>query len=120
MARIKISKSKYPKLVEFMLKCYPEYNGRKFYVEACDHEFETHSYWSGGSKEEFCFIKTNGSILQVPSHTHPYTQHCKENRKAKLVPGLACVVHTYFCGQDLGLKIMLHPNDFPKLIEHKN
>jgi len=99
-----------------MQQCFPDYSGRKFRIEVTDREFEAVSYWSGGSKESYCFINTAGNCLRVPDQEHPYMQHYKDNRQVKLAPGLACVKHIYFCGHDMGLTLMLHPSDMPKLL----
>lgn len=116
---MKISKSQYPKLIELMQSVYPDYKGRKFYLEVMDKEFDVTSYWSDGSRDYYIFVNSNKETLQLPN-THPYKQHNEENRIAKLVPGLACIRHTIFCGHDCGLTIMLHPSDMPKQIENKN
>jgi len=110
---MKISKKDFPKIVALMKKAFPEYKGRKFYIEACANEFQTHSYWDGGSKDSYVFVRADGKQMEIDSMTAPWVQ-CQENRKAKLVPGLACVKYTYFCGHDLGLTLMLHPDDMPK------
>jgi hypothetical protein len=108
---MKISKSEYPKLVELMKKVYPDYTGRKFYLEITEKEFEVISYWDGGSRTYYVFVKPNGETLHLPE-THPFYQY-KENQKAALSPGIACVKHSFFCGHDCGLTLMLHPSDVP-------
>jgi len=116
---MKISKSQYPKLVELMQKVYPDYKGRKFYLEVSDQEFSTVSYWDEGSRTYYIFIDANDNSLHLPN-THPFYQHNDENRTAKLVPGIACVKCTIFCGRELGLTIMFHPEDIPKQITKEN
>jgi hypothetical protein len=115
---MKILKSKYPKLVDLMTKIYPDYKGRKFYLEITSEEFDTTSYWDEGSRTYFIFVKSNGETLHLPE-THPFYQTTKENRIAKLSPGIACVKHAFFCGFDCGLTLMLHPSDVPQVIEQK-
>lgn len=112
---MKISKSQYPKLVELMQKVYPDYKGRKFFLEVVDKEFDTTSYWDEGSRTYYIFVNPNGDTLHLPN-THPFHQHNQENRTANLVPGLVCIKHTIYCGHDCGLTIMMHPNDVPKQI----
>ena len=110
---MKITKSEFPCLVNLMRDAFPEYKGRKYRVEVCDNDFETHSYWSGGSKDSYVFVRADGKKMSVDSMSAPWTQH-SENRKARLVPGLACVRHTYFCGHNCGLTLMLCSADMPK------
>jgi hypothetical protein len=116
---MKITNKDYPSVVRLMKSAYPEYTGRKFRMEVCDHEFETHSYWDGGTRTTYTFVRADGKMMEVDSMSAPWEQY-KENRKAKLVPGLACVEHTIFCGHDVGLTIMFHPDDMPKTIEYKH
>lgn len=113
---MKISTSQYPKLVSFMKKIYPEYKGRKFFLETTDSTFDTTSYWDGGTRTYYKFVKYDGTVMTLPE-THPFIQHTKENREAQLVQGLVCVKHSIFCGHDCGLTIMLHPSDMPKQLE---
>lgn len=115
---MKISKSDYPGLVALMQSAYPTYKGRKFFVEQYDHEFETHSYWDGGTKDYYVFVRADGKQMAVSGADAPWVQY-EQNRKAKLVRGLACVRHTIFCGKDCGLTLMLCSDDMPKMIEMK-
>lgn len=112
---MKITKTSHPQLVALMQRTYPDYKGRKFYIEVQANEFSTISYWDGGSKDYFKFVRADGKMLQVDSNTHPSLQY-KENRTTKLCPGLACVRHSFFCGHDSGLTLMLCPEDMPKAI----
>jgi hypothetical protein len=110
---MKISTSQYPQLVSLMKKIYPDYKGRKFFLEVFDKSFDTTSYWDGGSRTYYKFVKSDGNVLSLPE-THPFIQHTKENREAQLIPGLVCIKHTFFCGHDCGLTIIFHPVDMPK------
>jgi hypothetical protein len=112
---MKISKHQFPAIVALMKKAYPEYTGRKFFIEVFDRPFSTASYWDGGSRDYFRFVRPDGKVIGMPE-TAPWTQHQEENREATLVPGLACVRNSIFCGCDCGLTIILHPNDMPKMI----
>lgn len=115
---MKITKGQYPNLVNLMKSVYPDYKGRKFFVELQSGEFDATSYWCEGSRTYFKFVRCDGKVFSLPD-TSPWKQQ-EENRNATLVPGLACVTYTIFCGHDLGLTIKLHPNDFPKNIEYKS
>jgi hypothetical protein len=112
----KITAKSHPLLVKLMKSVYPDYKGRKFKLTITDESFETHSYWSGGSKTYFKFINYSGNILNIPDNRHPCFQH-EENRTTKLVKGLACIKNEIFCGHDMGLEIMLHPDEEIKQIE---
>lgn len=109
----RITKKEYPNLIKIMKACFPDYTGRKFSLEFIKDSFEVTSYWDEGSKTYYVFVNYEGKTMEVPSHSHPFIQE-NENRKAILIKGLACVKHIIFCGHDLGLTIMLHPDEQPK------
>lgn len=115
---MKLLKSQYPKLIILMQRAYPDYKGRKFFLEITDEEFDCISYWDEGSRTYYKFVTPDGNMMQLPN-THPYYQHTTENRTAKLTTGLACIKHSIFCGHDCGLTLMLCSADAPKLIEKK-
>jgi hypothetical protein len=114
---MKITTKQYPKLVKLMKSVYPDYKGLKFYIIAQDKPFSTISYWDGGTRTYFTFIRADGNVLHQPNSS-PWKQYDDEQRTAQLVPGLACVTHKFFCGHDCGLTIMFHPDDMPKQIEY--
>ena len=118
---MKLSKSKNKKLVEFANSIYPDYTGRKYFIQKWDGtEIDCTSYWDGGSRTYFKFVNVNGNILNLPE-TSPWKQE-NENRKAELIPGLCCIEHSYFCGHDCGITITMHEKDyniiFPLQIEN--
>lgn len=100
-----------------MKKCYPDYTGRKFFVEIKDKPFDVTSYWDGGSRDYYTFIRADGRQMNLPESA-PWKQ-VNENRMAQLTPGLACVRHSIFCGHDCGLTLFLHSSDMPKQLLEK-
>ena len=107
-----------PKIKAIAKHAYPDYKGRKFYVEIWDGKpIDITSYWDGGSRTYFRFVRADGRML-VPPETAPWVQ-AKENREAVLVPGVALVRHTYFCGHECGITVILHPDDEIKQLEKK-
>jgi hypothetical protein len=93
-------------------QAFPEYKGRKYSVKYCksiNTSFE--SNWSGGSRTVYRFVRLdNGSVMNNPNQDlapwrRDYSSDGNEN--AVLLPGLACVTHTFFCGKDLGLTVNL-------------
>jgi hypothetical protein len=110
---MKITTKQYPRLITLMQSAYPEYKGRRFFIEARVDPFYVFSYWFEGSRDYYIFVRADGSKMGLPQ-SPPWTQHQGENRTAQLVPGLACVRHTICCGNDRGLTLILHPNDLPK------
>ena len=96
---------------------YPEYTGRKFRVQVVDHPINVKSYWDGGSRSFYRFIKLAdvSSVFEVPAQSM-FDRQIEGAEAVSLVPGLACVRHSYFCGKDMGIEIMVHPDNAPRLL----
>ena len=114
---MKITKSQFPKAVELMKKAFPDYTGRKFKIEAADRPINTMSFWDGGSCDKFVFVRADGAMMDLPNEA-PWKQDI-DKRNVTLVPGLACVERSWFCGRDMGCTLHLNPADMPKMLENK-
>ena len=99
---------------------YPNYNGRKFAVKIANHPLNVSSYWEGGSRDYFVFLRLdNLQTYEVPPQSM-YDPKIKGTESVKIVPGMLCVKHTYFCGKDLGITIYVHPDNAPNLLPDTN
>ena len=49
-----------------------------------------------------------------------YDKQIKGAEAVNLVPGLICVKHELFCGKDMGITLMVHPDNAPKLLSEKS
>jgi hypothetical protein len=95
---------------------YPDYTGRKVFFEVATNEIDCTSWWDGGTRDYFRFVRADGKIASCPELS-PYRQMAS-NMKISLVPGICCVRHSFFCGHDCGLTVLFHPSDMPKMIEN--
>lgn len=108
-----------PELIGVALAAFPEYTGKKFSFEIIDCPISVKSYWSGGSKDSYVFMRLDTlKTMDMPPQS-PYDQQVAGADSVSLVPGLACIRHTIFCGKDLGITVLLHPDNKPILIEEK-
>jgi hypothetical protein len=107
----------HPEAIALAKRAYPEYNGRTFRIEVAPHPINVKSYWDGGSRSYFKFIRLDGSAdtLDVPTQS-AFDAQIKNADAVPLVPGLACVEHTIFCGKDTGIRIYLHPDNAPRYL----
>lgn len=97
-------------------RAYPDYNGRKFRVEVCEHPLDVRSSWEGGSRNYFTFLRLDtGNTMEVPAQS-AFDAQIKGADSVALVPGLVCVEHSYFCGKDMGIRIHVHPANAPALL----
>lgn len=105
---MKITTKTHPSIVKIAKHVYPDYNGRKFFLEYVS-EIDTgdNANWSGGSKTYYRFVRLdNGNILEVPDFA-PWKR--PENEVVEIPLGAVCVTHTFFLGTDCGLTVY-----FPK------
>jgi hypothetical protein len=106
-----------PEVKALAKRAFPDYTGRKFRVEVVNHSIDVRSYWDGGSREYFKFVRLDGQkgeIVIPPQSAYDKTVNGAD--AVTLVPGLVCVSHIYFCGKDLGLCVYIHPDNAPKLL----
>lgn len=99
-------------------KAFPEYNGKKWKITPKESVDVTYgNYSSGGTRYDYVLLNINNDeMLEVPTQ-HPYFD--RQITGADNVPlgnGVICVIHKHFCGKDMGLELLLHPNDMTKYL----
>ena len=114
MERIKLSRSA-REVKELIAQTYPEYKGRKIFVEKSDI-YHMENYWSGGTKRYAIAIKlaTMETMPAPDITTNPY--HGEAHVDIAIPDGFAIVEHTIFCGRDIGISVIVNSNTFPKMI----
>ena len=95
---------------------YPAYRGRTFklsiYEDGVEHNWN--SYWSGGSREYFAFIKLSTMELMVaPQNGTPFD---RASYRGQLPAGIVAVRHSIFCGKDTGLTIIARASDITPML----
>lgn len=99
------------------LAAFPNYTGRKFCVTVVTHPINVCSYWSGGSRTYFNFVNlTTGKCYGEIPQQSAFDEPIQNADRVNLIPNLACVAHKIFCGKDLGIEIMIHPDNAPALL----
>lgn len=100
------------------LAAYPDYQGRKFSVQVTNHPLDVRSYWDGGSRNYYVFLRLdNLKTWEMPQQSM-FDKKVNGADSVQLVPGMVCVEHTYFCGKDMGITIHVHPENAPKRLEN--
>ncbi len=94
------------KLKSIIKQCYPEYNGRKFYM---DNKIPSKldSYWDGGSRDYFCFYSlTTNEVRQVHSN-HPFYESGRPSDvDIDTFPSDVIIVEmSIFCGKNVGITV---------------
>jgi hypothetical protein len=95
------------------------YSGRKFRLEAKTEVIipSDANLWSGGSRDSYTAIRlSDGASIQIGSREAPWSPHRSE-KVVTLVPDIAIVRHSFFCGKDMGLSYFVHPDNVVKFIK---
>jgi len=93
---------------------FPDYTGRKFFLEFRNNITFYDTNWSGGTRKEYKAIGNNGVAgFNAPA---PWVNGV-EGTTLKMRPDVIIVTHNIFCGKDCGVTIIMHPEHAPKWIE---
>lgn len=107
----------HPDVIALAKRAFPDYTGKKFQVTVQSTPLDVRSYWEGGSRSYFKFLRLDGQKgeIDVPQQS-AFDAKVEGADAVTLVPGLACVEHTIFCGKDVGICIYIHPDNAPKFL----
>ena len=98
---------------------YPDYQGRKFSLTFQEHYYMS-DYWDGDSRTYVKALKfENGQLkMSSPDAEAQNPLRPKAHTEFDIPKNVALVEHTYFCGQDIGINIIVHPDSslLPKLL----
>jgi hypothetical protein len=123
--RVKVRKADIRDILE---ASFPDYRGRKFFVEFTTTINIHNLNWSGGSRNQY--VAVNNEPPTVPGEPRdrmefwrnravqlspeaPWTE-VREGAKIELPVNAMVVKHTDYCGSDLGITIYAHPDNAPK------
>jgi len=93
-------------------RAFPEYTGRKFIVEFRDRIQFHDTNWSGGTRNEYKFVRIDGAVGELVIGA-PWANP-EEGRIYFMTMGVIVIAHRYFCGHDMGITIYAHPSHLPK------
>ncbi len=119
MEELKLRKRDVATIVE---AAYPEYTGRKFSL-VFKERYYMNDYWSGGSRTYVTALKLENGRLGLSSPDvaaqNPFNQ--KAHVEFDIPKNVMLVEHVFFCGKDLGIRIIIHPDSIfiPKLLPKK-
>lgn len=100
---------------DILAATFPGYTGRKFAVEFTEKVCFYNTNWSGGSKNTYAAISSNGRTATLNVTTAPWDNPI-EGATVELPLHVLIVKHCIFCGKDLGITIYAHPCHLPKWI----
>jgi hypothetical protein len=95
---------------------YPSYRGRKITLVAQSYPLNVKSYWDGGSRSFFMFLRLDTfQAVAMPAQS-AYDAQGRGADSVTLPEGIACVEHCIFCGKDTGIRIHVNPANITKLL----
>jgi hypothetical protein len=108
----------HPDIVRLAQRAFPDYNGKKFEIKVATHPINCSSYWSGGTRSFFRFMRLSDEQVtnEMPQQS-AFDPTVKGLDSVTLVPGLICLEHCLFCGKDMGIRIYYHQDNAPKQLE---
>jgi hypothetical protein len=94
------------------------YDGRKFKAVVCESvEIPvTAGLWDGGSRDFYKAIDLATGQVGHGSFQDEAPWGNRQARQFKIEPGLVVVMHSIFCGQDMGLTFYMHPQNATALL----
>lgn len=100
-----------PKMVPAHLR--GSYNGKSFSAIVTESvTVPSHAgLWDSGSRDTFDAVHlADGRKVAVSDNVSaPWDD--RKSRVIPLIPGIAVIEHSIFCGKDMGLRFYVHPND---------
>ena len=96
---------------EIIRRTFPEWKGRKVYVELATTVTLHDLHWGGGSRTVYAFVNVDGRAAALDFSTTDPWSHQTEGKTVTLPPTVCCVAHATFCGKDAGITITVNPND---------
>lgn len=113
--KVKLKKQDVGSLVKLT---FPDYRGRKFYLDRREtHHFQ--NYWDGGSRQYVCaFAVINGHlVVREAANFNPITDS-RAHGSFEIPRNVILVEHSIFCGKDLGITLIVHPQSecLPELL----
>ena len=96
---------------------FPDYRGRRFKLHVSDAPINCASYWDGGSRSLYRFVKldTLECTLEMPAQDR-FDVKVAGLDCVLLPPGYACIEHSMFMGKDNGITIHIPPESAATLL----
>ena len=87
------------------------YKGNKFQLVIGSYPSRLDSYWDGGSRDYYSFVRYDSGKAMALGSNHPIFEANKPRELKELPIGCLLVKHTIFCGKDLGITIYSNTED---------
>lgn len=78
------------------------------YINVCDNQFAVHSYWDGGSRDEWFYLYDNGKLESIPAPTAPPQFGGNPNYCVVATPNRAILKLGTFLGKPATPSLTIH------------
>jgi hypothetical protein len=104
-------------LIRRILKAtYPAYRGRKIRIVPQRYPLNCKSYWEGGSRDYFAFVRLDTfAVASMPAQS-AFDKDIRGAESVTLPSGVICVEHSIFCGKDVGIRIHVNPENLVSML----
>jgi len=115
MTAIKVSPSE-PMVRRIVQATYPSYRGRKVSIVPQHCPLNVRSYWEGGSRDYFVFLRLDTfAVASMPAQS-AFDKPVTGADAVTLPAGIVCVEHSIFCGKDCGIRIHVNPENLVAML----
>ena len=105
-----------PLIRKLLQVTFPQYRGRKIKIVPQTYPLNCKSYWDGGSRDYFAFVRLDTFQSAAMPAQSAYDRDIKGADSIMLPAGVACVEHSIFCGKDVGITIHVNPSNLVSLL----
>lgn len=115
-----------PTIKQIVAQCYPAYKGRRPVRIDVRETHRVWDFWDGGSRDYTVFydlgtgrVAPSSAIKAVEGMTQKQGNWFNlpiSDGPVTIPPGVIVVIHSIFCGKDVGIRIIVRPENAPRLI----
>jgi hypothetical protein len=115
MNSIKVSVTD-PLVKRIVMATFPSYRGRKISIVPQRYPLNCKSYWDGGSRDYFAFLRLDTfAVAPMPAQS-AFDRDIRGAESVTLPAGVICVEHSIFCGRDVGIRIHCNPENLVSML----
>lgn len=112
MGTVKLTRKQAKPILE---ATFPEYRGRKIKVEFTDRVTFWDTNWGGGTRNYYKFVHVSGKVATL-APAAPW-MNVVEGHMVLIPEDVLVVMHSIFCGKDVGVTVYCNPRNAPKWLE---
>lgn len=94
---------------EVLALTFPEYRGRKLYLQVCQTVHIYNLHWDGGTRNRYVGVRLDGLTGGALNHGSAPWADPVEGQDIELPAGVVVACHTTACGQDCGITFYCNP-----------